>query len=56
MEDEERHWRSPWLQACAVYEARSVGEAGPVRRLATEATDPVLRETLEWAAGRAETI
>ena len=56
MEDEEGRWRSPWLQACAVYEARSGGEALPVRRLATEATDPVLRETLEWAAGRAETI
>ena len=56
MEDEDEHWRSPWLQACAVYEARSGVETHPVRRLATEATDPVLRETLEWAAARAETI
>lgn len=55
-EDGQRHWRSPWLQACAVYEARTADEARPARRLATEATDPVLRETLEWAARRAEII
>jgi hypothetical protein len=58
MLDDERHWRSAWLQACAVYEARTtLGEVVPARRLATEVTtDPVLRETLEWAAGRVETI
>jgi hypothetical protein len=56
MEDTEWHWRSPWLQACAIYEACSFDGACPVRRPATEATDPVLRETLEWAAGKAETI
>src|SRR6185312_10167653 len=54
--DDERHWRSPWLQACAVYEARSTDGAGRMPQLAREAGDPVLRETLEWAAGRTEAI
>ena len=54
--DDERHWRSPWLQACAVYEARSTDGAGRLPQLAREAGDPVLRETLEWAAGPTEAI
>ena len=49
IDDPEGHWRSPWLGACAVYEARKAGSFAAPRR-AAEAADPVLRETLEWAA------
>ncbi len=42
----------PGWQACAVYEARGAGSFAPARR-AADASDPVLRETLEWAARRA---
>ena len=47
--DPERHWRSPWLQACAVYESTGV-EGFPQGLPARDAGDPVLRETLAWAA------
>ena len=36
------HWRSPWLGACAVYEARRAGSLLSPRR-AAQASDPVLR-------------
>ena len=49
IDDPEGQWRSPWLGACAVYEARKAGSFAAPRR-AAEAADPVLRETLEWAA------
>ena len=49
IDDPGRHWRSPWLAACAVYEARKAGSLAAPRQ-AAEAADPVLRETLEWAA------
>jgi hypothetical protein len=42
-EDASGHWRSPWLQACAVYEAGLAGSIVTHRQA----------ETLEWAASRA---
>jgi hypothetical protein len=50
VEDAEEHWRSPWLSACAVYEARGGGSFAASRRFED---DRVLRETLDWAARRA---
>ncbi len=46
IEDAQGHWRSPWLAACAVYEGRSAVPFAAHAR----AADPVLRETLDWAA------
>jgi hypothetical protein len=52
VDDRENSWRSPWLQACAAYEAPPIA-----RRFASaleqRPADPVLSETLAWATGRA---
>jgi hypothetical protein len=50
VEDGEQRWRSPWLQACALYEASSTGTY-PTPKVDTTSADAVLRETVEWAAG-----
>jgi hypothetical protein len=51
-EDASGHWRSPWLQACAVYEAALAGSI-VTHRQAGDTGHPALRETLEWAGRRA---
>jgi hypothetical protein len=47
VEDTFDRWRSPWLQACALYE---LGETD-ARPAAPD--DAVVRETLDWLAARA---
>ena len=49
-EDREGRWRSSWLQACALYEASS-NNSHPAPRVETSGADPVLVETVDWAAG-----
>lgn len=49
VEDKENRWRSPWLQACAVYEAPAVGRLHAAAGEQGHA-DPVLGEALAWAA------
>jgi hypothetical protein len=53
-EDRERHWRSSWLRACAVYEAARAG-THPPPLVDGAGADPVLLEAVEWARARQTT-
>jgi hypothetical protein len=49
-EDRDNRWRATWLQARALYEVARDSQSLP--HVDTRSTDPVLMETLAWAAGR----
>jgi hypothetical protein len=51
VDDRENRWRSPWLQACAVYEAPHTARR-PGSAAGQRPADPVLSETLAWATDR----